>query len=241
VTVRAVFFDAGETLVHPHPSFPELLTVVLREEGFEVDPQAVRDRLSMVSGEFSKPSAVGWSTSPERSRAFWEGLYRLLLGALGIPFTNGVAEAIYRTFTDLGSYRAFPDAEPALRRLREAGLTVGLISNFEAWLEQLLEHTGLAEYFDIRAISGVEGVEKPDLRIFRVALERAGVAADEAAYVGDSPEFDVEPAESLGMVGVLIDRRGRFPDHVGTRIESLDELAGTLGVDLSPASADERP
>jgi putative hydrolase of the HAD superfamily len=235
-----VFFDAGETLVHPHPSFPELLAVVLQEEGFAVDPQTIRERLSVVASEFSKPSAVGWSTSPERSRAFWEGLYRLLLGALGIPFTDGVAEVIYRTFTDLGSYRAFPDAEPTLRQLREAGLTVGLISNFEAWLEQLLEHTGLAEYFDIRAISGVEGVEKPDPRIFRVALERAGVEADDVAYVGDSPEFDIEPAETLGMLGVLIDRRGRFPDHAGTRIETLDELSGALGLDLSPAPADER-
>jgi putative hydrolase of the HAD superfamily len=240
VSVQAVFFDAGETLVYPHPSFPELLAEVLRGQGFEVGPEDIRDRLSVVSGEFSKESAVGWSTSPERSRAFWAGLYRLLLGALGIPFTDGVADAIYRTFTDLGSYRVFPDAEPMLRRLRQAGITLGLISNFEAWLEQLLEHTGLAGYFDVRAISGVEGVEKPDLRIFQLALERAGVAPARAAYVGDSPEFDVEPAEAVGMRGVLIDRRGRFPDHPGIRIESLDQLAGAVGLDLRPVAADER-
>jgi putative hydrolase of the HAD superfamily len=239
--MQAVFFDAGETLVYPHPSFPDLLAEVLRGQGFDVGAQDIRDRLSVVSGEFSKESAAGWSTSPERSRAFWAGLYRLLLGALGLPFTDGVADAIYRTFTDLGSYRAFPDAEPTLRQLREAGLAVGLISNFEAWLEQLLEHTGLAGYFDVRAISGVEGMEKPDLRIFRLALDRAGVEPDRAAYVGDSPEFDIEPAEAVGMRGVLIDRRGRFPDHPGIRIETLDQLDQAVGLDLRPAATDGRP
>jgi putative hydrolase of the HAD superfamily len=230
VTYRAVFFDAGETLLYPHPSFPELLSVVLRRQGHEVDPAAVRDELHVVAGEFSKESAVGWSTSPERSRAFWSNLYRTLLGALGIPFTDAVAEAIYATFTDLASYRLFPDVIPALEQLRDAGLRLGLISNFEEWLERLLEHVGLTPYFDVLAISGVEGMEKPDERIFTLALDRAGVAAEEAVYVGDSPEFDTRPAEALGMLGVLLDRRRRFLDHPGPRIVSLEELPAVIGI-----------
>ncbi|HJP65386.1 MAG TPA: HAD-IA family hydrolase [Actinomycetota bacterium] len=229
MTYRAVFFDAGETLLYPHPSFPELLSVVLRRQGFEVDPGAVRAELHVVAGEFSKESALGWSTSPERSRAFWSNLYRILLGQLGIEFTDAVAEAIYATFTDLASYRVFPDVVPTLDRLRDAGLRLGLISNFEEWLERLLEHVGLTPYFDVRAISGVEGMEKPDERIFRLALDRARVSAEQTVYVGDSPEFDTTPAEALGMLGVLLDRRGRFPDHPGARIVSLEELPAVIG------------
>ena len=51
-------------------------------------------------------------------------------------------------------------------------------------------------------ISGIEGVEKPDSRIYELALERAGVAADESVFVGDNPEFDVIPPSELGMFTV---------------------------------------
>jgi putative hydrolase of the HAD superfamily len=74
----------------------------------------------------------------------------------------------------------------------------------------------------------VEGVEKPDPAIFRLALDRMGVEPAEAVYVGDSVQFDVEPATALGMVGVLLDRRHRHPDHHGIRLTSLDELPKLL-------------
>jgi putative hydrolase of the HAD superfamily len=238
VSYRAVFFDAGETLLYPHPSFPELLAIVLKEQGFSVAPEAIRDRIHVISGEFSKESAVGWSTSPERSRRFWGSLYRLLLEALDVPYTDEVAAAIYATFTDLSSYRTFPDVEPGLALLRDSGIILGLISNFEEWLERLLERVGLIRYFDVRAISGVEGMEKPDPRIFRLALERAAVDPHEAVYVGDNPEFDTEPAEAIGMLGVLLDRRGRFPDHSGPRITGLDELPGLIGLPTARAASD---
>jgi FMN phosphatase YigB (HAD superfamily) len=79
-------------------------------------------------------------------------------------------------------------------------------------------------------ISGVEGVEKPDHRIFRLALERTGRIPEESVYVGDSPSFDIEPARAVGMFAVLLDRRGRHPDHRGVRITTLEELPRAIGV-----------
>jgi FMN phosphatase YigB (HAD superfamily) len=55
------------------------------------------------------------------------------------------------------------------------------------------------------------------------------VSAEESAYVGDNPEFDVDPPAALGMFPVLVDRRGRFPDHAGARITDLRELPAILG------------
>lgn len=230
---RAVFFDAGETLLHPHPSFPELLTSSLRREGVEVDQDAVMEGLSVVSDRFSEIAKTGelWSTSAELSKRFWTSIYRVLLGNLGVTMPDGIGDRLYETFTDLSNYRLFSDVQPVLDRLAAAGLSLGLISNFEEWLEQLLESLAVTRYFRIRVISGLEGMEKPDPRIFRLALERAGASPEESVYVGDSPSFDVEPAESIGMRGVLIDRRDRFPRHAGTRIVSLDELPGVLGLE----------
>lgn len=225
-----MLFDAGETIVYPHPSFPELLAQILRTQGHSADPVTIREKVHVVADIFTKAAEEGelWSTSPERSRAFWDRVYRRLLGEMGIPFTDAIAARIYATFTDLGNYRLFDDVLPTLDRLAAAGLRMGVVSNFEEWLERLLESLEVTSYFEVRVISGVEGVEKPDPKIFRLALERMGVEPQEAAFVGDSIRFDVEPATALGMLGVLLDRRGRFPDHNGVTITSLEELPALL-------------
>lgn len=227
-----MFFDAGETLVHPHPSFPELLSLTLRERGLRADPATIREKLHVVSERFTRSARDGelWSTSPERSRQFWAEIYQLLLGELGLPLADGLADRLYTTFTDLSNYRLFPDVLPVLKRLERERLVLGVVSNFEEWLERLLESLGVTRYFVVRIISGVEGMEKPDPRIFRLALERAGVEAGRSVYVGDSPTFDTEPAEAVGMLGVLLDRRGSFPDHPGPRITSLAELPSVIGL-----------
>jgi putative hydrolase of the HAD superfamily len=231
VPYRAVFFDAGETLVYPHPSFPELLAQVLSQQGHPVDPADIRDKVHVVSSIFTEAARRGelWSTSRERSQRFWARVYATLLAELGLPFGDGLKQAVYDTFTDLANYRLFPDVLSTLELLQAAGLTLGVISNFEEWLERLLESLGITGFFDVRVISGVEGMEKPDQRIFRLALERTGKIPEESVYVGDSPSFDIEPARAVGMFAVLLDRRGRYPDHPGARITSLEELPRTIG------------
>jgi putative hydrolase of the HAD superfamily len=237
VDLDAVFFDAGETLLYPHPSFPELFAEVLRERGRRVDPARVQDVVSASAGRFnqilSSEEARLWSTSPERSRAMWDGIYRSFLEDLGADGDRDeLVEALYDRFTDLASYRLHPDVLPVLARLRTSDLTLGLISNFEEWLERLLDALEVAHFFDVTVISGVEGVEKPDPGIFRLALDRAGVTAERSAYVGDNPEFDVEAARAVGMVPVLIDRRGRYGDADELRVTSLEDLPAALGLDV---------
>ncbi len=227
-----MFFDAGETLVYPHPSFPELLAQILAQHGHTVDPAEIRDKVHVVSSILTDASRRGelWSTSRERSERFWARVYTTLLAELGLPPADGLKRAVYETFSDLANYRLFPDVLSTLERLEAAGLALGVVSNFEEWLEGLLEALGVTRFFDVRIISGVEGVEKPDQRIFRLALDRTGVLPEESVYVGDSPSFDIDPARSVGMFPVLIDRRGRHPDHSGIRITSLDQLPGTIGL-----------
>jgi putative hydrolase of the HAD superfamily len=225
----AVFFDAGETLVHPHPSFPDLFARILVREGHEVSPEAIRDRIHVVSDRFREAARTNelWTTSPEKSRRFWHEVYAIFLRDIGIVDAS-LADTCYREFTDLANYSLFDDVLPALKLLEEADLTLGVISNFEEWLERLLEQLGVRSYFSVRVISGVEGLEKPDPRIFRLAMERAGVEPGRSVYVGDNPEFDVDPAMAVGMFPVLIDRRDRFPDAPGVRIASLEELPDVL-------------
>ena len=225
-----MLFDAGETLVHPSPSFPELFAAVLLREGHVRDPDEVVAASSTVYERFSEAARQVelWTTSAERSRVFWLDVYERMLRALDLPGGNGLRDVLYREFTDLGNYAMFDDVVPALDALERTGTTIGIVSNFEMWLEDLLERLGVRERFSVRVISGVEGVEKPDPAIYRLALDRAGVDAADAAFVGDNPEFDVAPAAALGMTPVLIDRRGRHPDAAGLRVTDLRELVPAL-------------
>jgi len=233
VTLGAVLFDAGETLLHPYPSFAELLSCTLAAEGHDVSPEQIRSNVHLVSERFLRAAQDGerWSTSEPRSRAFWGSVYGVMLEAFDLQLDDRLAARVYATFTDPNSYRLFPDVLSTLARLRDRGVRLGLVSNFEAWLVGLLDHLGIADQLEVTVVSGAEGVEKPDPAIFRLALDRLHLPADAVAYVGDQPFFDVEPATAVGMQGVLLDRRGRHPDHAGTRITSLTELSTALGLD----------
>ena len=228
--VRAVLFDAGETLVHPAPSFPELFTSVLARDGHDREPDAVIEASRSVFHRFSEAARDNelWTTSPQRSERFWKSVYERMLDELGLPGEVSLRDTLYTTFTDPANYALFDDVREAIAALEEAGLALGIVSNFEAWLEDLLGTLGVRDRFPVRVISGLEGVEKPDAAIFERALERLGADAADVVYVGDNPEFDVEPAEALGMTAVLIDRRERFPDAGCIRIGDLRELAGAI-------------
>jgi putative hydrolase of the HAD superfamily len=230
VRFRAVFFDVGETLVHVDPSFVELFVTVLTDAGHERSEGEVREASAHIYARFSEAARDGsmWTTSPERSRAFWTSVYERMLAELGVVAVDGLAATLYREFTRLENYVLFDDVRPTITALRAHGLLLGIVSNFEAWLEEWFGIHELVETFPVRVISGIEGIEKPDQQIFRLALERAGVDAAESAYVGDNPEFDVDPPAALGMFPVLIDRRDRFPHHAGARVRDLRDLPGVL-------------
>ena len=228
--VRAILFDAGETLVHPAPSFPELFSSVLGAAGHRREPEAVLTASRSVFHRFSEAAHNNdlWTTSQERSERFWKGVYATMLEELDLGGDGSLRDALYATFTDPANYALFDDVLDAVAGLEAEGLALGIISNFEAWLEDLLGTLGVRDRFPVRVISGVEGVEKPDARIFTLALERIGADAADAVYVGDNPEFDVEPARAVGMLPVLIDRRGRFPDADCVRITDLRHLAAAV-------------
>jgi putative hydrolase of the HAD superfamily len=231
MTIEVVFFDAGETLLHPHPSFPELFTRVASENGYPLTVERVHEvqqRLAPHLVELAEETGIDKpSLDPDDSLVFWSHLYRRLLAELGIEDEPLVGE-MYATFSSSASYRLFDDALPALKELEGAGYRLGLISNFEQWLEEMLVELEVGHIFETSVISGMVGLEKPDPEIYRRALERADVAPEAAVHIGDSPKMDVEPARSIGMRTILLDRYDRYMDADGPRVGSLMEVATLL-------------
>lgn len=233
MSVEIVFFDAGETLLRPHPSFAELFARTCKEYGVNVEPEEVaqiRSRLAPHLLELAEESGVDKpSLLPERSFDFWGYVYRRFLAERGIV-DEGLVRRLFEVFSDIQSYKLFEDSLPALIELRERGYRLGLISNFEGWLEKLLIELEVGHLFDVTVISAVEGIEKPDPAIYHLGLERAGVAPGDAVHVGDSPVNDAFPAAEVGITPILLDRMdayGHLEDRFA-RIPSLQELPALL-------------
>ena len=232
--IDMVFFDAGETLIHPHPSFPEVFAAVCREGGYEVAPgevAALQERLAPHLVDLAVETGVETPTlSARESEMFWSHLYRTFLGELGID-DAGLVKRLFARFTDIATYRLFDDALPVLTELAEGGYRLGLISNFEGWLEKMLVELEVGHLFEATVISGVDGIEKPDPAIYRLALERGRVAPAQAVHVGDSMKLDIEPAHATGIQPILLDRVGRYDgrgDGGCPTISSLKELPAVL-------------
>lgn len=97
----------------------------------------------------------------------------------------------------------YPDAEICLRKLHES-FKIGIIANQSPGSEERLKQYGLLENIDLVVASAEEGVAKPDVRIFEIALERAGCSAGEATMIGDRLDYDIVPANKIGMHTIWI-------------------------------------
>src|SRR6185295_16586656 len=107
---------------------------------------------------------------------------------------------------------------------------IGVVSNWEEWLEDLLLSLDIHAHFDFILASGPFGRAKPHASIFERALELADVAASASVHVGDSPREDVEGARAAGLRPILIDRHGRYLQAEVPRIVSLDGLIEAIGL-----------
>jgi putative hydrolase of the HAD superfamily len=203
---RAVLFDAGNTLIRIDYA---AIAGALAGQGHVRDPAAIEDAELRARVRLDPHLAPGMSTESGDIHAHY---LRYLLEHLGVTAAVEVAamEGWRRDYNPpIGLWtRADPRAAAALARARAAGLMVGVISNSDGTVRRTLEAHGLAAQVDFVIDSSEVGVEKPDPRIFALGLARAGVAASEAAYVGDLYSVDVLGARAAGLAAVLIDPRG---------------------------------
>jgi len=216
-----VLFDAGDTLLAPAPSFQGRFMAVAAEHGLPLEEAAVDAAIADAVRAAEWPS--DW-TDPATQREFWVGFYRQVLADLGHEGRE-LADALFEAFSDPAAYRLFDDVRPALDELASRGIKLGVVSNFEPWLEDILDLQGIGDRFAAVAISGKLGVAKPDPEIFKAALTEAGADPEATVHVGDQPVNDVAAARAVGITPVLIDRYARHPETDGAhRVEDLLEL-----------------
>lgn len=210
--VRAVFFDAGYTLLCMEPSQETLFLRVCDELAIQIDITRLGDAVKNANAMLAPraPAHVPKPYSQERVDRFWIAYHREVLAHCAT--TSGAsdrAEAVYRRFALALGWRIYDDVRPLLEKLRTRRIALGVISNWTGDLEDVLHRIGLHAPFDIILDSARFGHEKPHPEIFAEAVRRAGVAPDKAVHVGDSIEHDVDGALRSGLRPILLDRANK--------------------------------
>ena len=156
---------------------------------------------------------------------WWRDLVRRVFEPTG-PFERfeDYFDELFAYFARADSWVLYDDARATLENLRGRGMILVMISNFDSRVLEIVRGLGVADYFDSVFISSSAGFAKPSAGIFHLALERHGIAPDEAIHVGDSPETDVEGALNAGVRPVLLDRDGDARHDGAVRIHGLHEL-----------------
>jgi putative hydrolase of the HAD superfamily len=214
-THPAVLLDALGTLISFDPPAPRLRLALRERLGIDVSLQDADAAMRAEIAYYRQHLHEG------RDAASLAGLRSRCAAAMGPVLGVDVPVG---ALLDALHFFAYPDAAPALRELRAAGLRMVVVSNWDHSLHERLQETGLADLVDGALASAEVGSAKPDGAIFAAALELAGT--DDAWHVGDTVEADVQGALGAGLRPVLI-ARGKdvsAPDGVPV----IDSLAALL-------------
>ena len=219
-----VLLDVGGTLVGPSASFGAVYAEAAAALGVELDPERTERSIREVSREMDRlvpPGANRYAYFPGGEEGYWlrfarESLARASAAALPPDFAGRALARIRDAFLDPAAWRVYPDVRPALARLRQDGVRLAVVSNWDSRLPLVLERLDLVSAFEELGVSCLLGVEKPDPRIFAHVLERLGAAPAEALHVGDVPEIDLAGARAAGVAGLLVDRRAARGREPGT-------------------------
>ena len=209
---RACIFDAGGTLVHP--DWPRLSRIAEEVSGRSFESS----EMSRAFGEMLRAVGIemqreGFVLPEEMKRPHWtfRRMYRVL--GLDEATCEGVMERLAESHLERHVWCGIDHEVPrVLDELKRQGLIIAVISNTEdGRLIDSLAASGIADSFDLLIDSHLVGHRKPDAAIFRLTLERLGLEAREAAYVGDSYAHDALAARAVGLSGILLIRSIYIP------------------------------
>ncbi len=239
---KALLFDLGNTLIYFDGAWPEVFAQAqqellgqLSEAGVSLDAPEFLKRFEGKLNDYYR----------ERESEFIEHTTAYVLRTVLAEFghTQVPEEALRASLKKMyavsqAHWIPEEDCHAALDALKAKGYKMGILSNAgdDADVQTLVDKANLRSYFDFALSSAACGIRKPNPRIFQIALERLGVAPDEAAMIGDTLGADILGARNAGIFSIWITRRADSPgnrDHLDTitpdaKVKTLEELPALL-------------
>ena len=238
--LKAVLFDFDDTLIDWsgvtldwREIEAERLDRVLRFLNRRLSPTGIA--LEQLVKRYTKRTREAWTSARANLRApVMPVILQQTLTELGVDEADAFADEILSAYDwkVVPGAVVFPDVFPALDELRSRRIRLGVVTNSSQPMSlrdcELREH-GLLPYFpDCRLAAADVGYLKPHPRIFHSALERVGVAPEEAVFIGDNPIADVSGALGVGMRAVqrLVGDVGRSGGHLKLNADGYNANGG---------------
>jgi len=236
---QAILFDAYGTLVYLDRPF-ERMQEALRWRGVELPLEPVTKALRAEMRYYRRENRRGHNpASLDALRLDCAGVILDAFSGQGISLSlspSEMVECILESFV----FMLYPEVPEAMERISRWGIPMGVVSNWDYRLPSILENLGVAHCFKVILASATAGVEKPDPRIFQMALEGLQIPAKTALFIGDSLENDIAGAQAVGLYPILLVREGSVSSSVPVARNLLEALCWEAGhVKRNPATMRE--
>lgn len=197
-STRAILIDLDNTLYDYQPCHEHALRHCHELFSRTVEQVSFEEFASLYAAGRKAVKEHNAGTVGSRSRhLYFQRLFEQKFGASRIADALALGDAYWSAFVAQMQLR--PWVVPLLEAARERGMRVVVITNLESSLQyQKLLRLGVAQQIDFIVTSEEAGIEKPDQKIFALALAKIGMKPAEAVMIGDDPE-DQQGAEGIGI------------------------------------------
>jgi putative hydrolase of the HAD superfamily len=220
--VKAIFFDAVGTLIHPEPAAAAVYWEVGRRHGTRYDLDQIAKRFTAA---FAKEEEIdrenGWRTSEEREYRRWQQIVGTVLDDVADP--RACFLELYEHFSRPTAWRLEPEAPAIFRELNKRGYLLGMASNYDRRLRSVVAGLPLGQLQHL-VISSEVGWRKPARGFYSAMCAAAGLPAAQVLYIGDDPDNDYQGAINAGLQAVLLDRALRHTEFNGPRLQRLSQI-----------------
>jgi HAD superfamily hydrolase (TIGR01509 family) len=197
---RAILLDWRRTLVHD-PDLTWWMTQALASVGRAPDPGSIGSIEERVVAAFQRPEYLELERSLDTSAELHRRGMLTIFEWAGLD--EALANALYDLDFDSASHPLYPDVAEALSAIHALGIKTALVSNIHFDLRPELDKQGILPLLDTVVLSFEHGIQKPDPRMFELALDALGVTPTEAVMVGDTPWSD-GGAAAIGVTTIIL-------------------------------------
>jgi putative hydrolase of the HAD superfamily len=205
---QVIFFDAVGTIFGVAESVGFQYAKIARRHGVVADPESLNQSFYTAfkeAGTCAFPDAAAIDI-PKLEYAWWKEITRSSFKEIEFADFDAFFTELFAYFSGAEPWFIYPETRSTLDWIKQLGIPIGLVSNFDSRVYSVLKSLELDHYFQTVTISTEVGVAKPDGKIFSIALAKHDCNACDAWHVGDSQKEDYAAAIAMGLKALLVDR-----------------------------------